>query len=316
MRFKIIFAFIACLYALNVTAQNFKNEFGFKSDNDAYLWYGQDRYYTNGLFINFRHALNQQKIGDKLEKITYEISAGQKMYNASSGQRPDPATHDRPFAGYLYGGIGASFFTKKEAAIKTNLEIGTVGPGAFGEDVQKLLHSIVGFYEIKGWDYQIKDDFAINLTAQYTKLLHRSANNKVDFSFDGYLNLGTTFSGAGAGILLRTGNINQLFNSVSTNSLISNNSKTDKLTKNEFFFYAKPQINYVAYDATVSGSFSNNNSPITFGTKPIVFAQLLGFNYSSPRFTIDYSLLFKSTEIKSNARAHQFGSISMYYRFN
>lgn len=35
-------------------AQEYKNEFGFKSDNDAYLWVGQDRYYTNGLFVYFR----------------------------------------------------------------------------------------------------------------------------------------------------------------------------------------------------------------------------------------------------------------------
>jgi lipid A 3-O-deacylase len=316
MRLKLSLIFLACFIVLSANAQTFKNEFGFKSDNDAYLWYGQDRYYTNGLFINYRHALNQQWLGNKLEKVIYEITAGQKMYNPISGYSPNPAQHDRPFASYLYGGLGATFFTKKEAVIKTNIEIGTVGPDALGEDGQKLLHKIVGFYEVQGWDYQIKNDFAINLTAQYTKLLHRASNNKVDFSLDGYANLGTTFNGAGAGILFRAGNINQLFNSSTTNAVIGNNSKTEKLVKNEFFFYAKPQLNYVAYDATVSGSLFNEDSPVTFGTKPVVFAQQLGFNYSSPRFTIDYSILFKSREIKSNAKAHQYGTISMYYRFN
>jgi len=297
-------------------AQNYKNEFGFKSDNDAYLFYGQDRYYTNGLFINFRHASDQRKLGPNLEKVIWEFTAGQKMYNPITGSLPNPNRHDRPFAGYLFAGSSVNLFTKKESILKFGLELGTVGPDALGEDAQELLHKIVGFYEIRGWEYQIKNELAANLTAQYTKLLTRSKSNKVDLAVEGYANIGTTFSGAGAGILFRAGRINQLFNSAYTNSAISNNSMTAKLVKRELFFYAKPQINFVAYDATVKGSMFNNDSPVTFDTKPIVFAQQLGFNYSSPRFTIDYSVLFKSKEVKSTAKAHQYGTIAMYYRFN
>lgn len=316
MRLKLLLFLLTLLVSASSFAQAYKNEFGFKSDNDAYLFYGQDRYYTNGLFIYFRHALDQQKLGEKLEKATYEISAGQKMYNPISGYRPIANTQDRPFAAYLYAGGSASFFYKKESILKTSLEIGTVGPDALGEEAQKLLHKIVGFYEIKGWEYQIQNELAANLAVQYTKLLNRSEDNSVDFSLEGYANIGTTFSGAGVGVLLRAGSINQLFNSGYTNAVIGNNSKTAKLINHEVFFYAKPQLNYVAYDATVQGSLFNNTSPVTFGTKPLVFAQQLGFNYSSSRFTFDFGLLFKSKEIKSDAKAHQYGTIAMYYRFN
>jgi lipid A 3-O-deacylase len=317
MRLKLSF-FFAVLFLTGLTsfAQTFKNEFGFKSDNDAYLFYGQDRYYTNGLFIYFRHATDQQKLGEKLEKVTYEISAGQKMYNPISGYVPDPTKQDRPFAGYLYAGGNVNLFYKNEHILKAGLEVGTVGPDALGEDAQKLLHDIVGFYTIDGWQYQIKNELAVNLSAQYTQLLHRSAKNDLDFSLEGYANAGTTFSGAGVGILFRAGDINQLFNSAYTNSAISNNAKTDKLVKRELFFYAKPQLNVVAYDATIQGSMFNDDSPVTFKTKPLVFAQQLGFNYSTPRFTFDFGVLFKSKEIKSTAKAHQYGSISMLYRFN
>ncbi|MNY66578.1 hypothetical protein D3C86_2040280 [compost metagenome] len=60
----------------------------------------------------------------------------------------------------------------------------------------------------------------------------------------------------------------------------------------------------------------NDKSPITFGVKPVVFAQQLGVNYSSQRFTFDFGLLFKTKEVKSTARAHQYGTISLFYRFN
>lgn len=316
MRLKLLITLSIIGISIGSFAQNFKNEFGFKSDNDAYLFYGQDRYYTNGLFINFRHATDQKKLSNSLEKVTYEISAGQKMYNPISGYSPKLATQDRPFAGYLYAGANVNLFYKKESILKFGLELGTVGPDALGEDAQKLLHKIVGFYEIKGWEYQIKNEPTINITTQFTKLLGRSEAYKSDLSLESYVNIGTTFSGAGIGILLRSGDINQLFNSAYTNSQISNNSKTERLVNNEYFFYAKPQLNFIAYDATIQGSMFNKDSPVTFGTKPLVFAQQLGLNYSTPRFTFDFGLTFKSKEVKSTAKAHQYGSISMYYRFN
>lgn len=314
---KLVLAALAILATIYGSfAQEYKNEFGFKSDNDAYLWYGQDRYYTNGLFVYFRRALDQEKLKGNLEKVTYEISAGQKMYNPYSGYRPDPKTHDRPFAGYLYGGLQTSLFYKKESILKVGLNVGVVGPDALGEEAQDLLHSIVGFYEVQGWEYQIANDFAANANVQFAKLLHRNSSNAVDFTLDTYANVGTTYNGAGVGILFRAGDLNQLFNSAHYNATISNKSKTEKLKKKEFYFYAKPQLNYVAYDATIKGSLFNDKSPVTFDTKPLVFSQQLGFNYSSPRFTIDYSLIFQSKEIKSSAKPHQYGSISMYYRFN
>ncbi|MNL64556.1 hypothetical protein D3C87_1887820 [compost metagenome] len=60
----------------------------------------------------------------------------------------------------------------------------------------------------------------------------------------------------------------------------------------------------------------NDNDPVTFGAKPLVFAQQIGFNYSSQRFTFDFGMIFKTKEVKSTAKAHQYGSISMFYRFN
>lgn len=308
-------ALLTCI-TLPIFAQNFKNEFGFKSDNDSYLAQGSDRYYTNGLFINFRHALDQSKLKDGLEKKTYEISAGQKMYNPISGYAPDPNRQDRPFAGYLYVGGAMSWFNSNESILKTAVEIGTTGPNSLAEDAQEFLHKTAGFYALDGWQYQIKNEMAVNLSASYTRLLHRADNKATDFSFEGYANAGTTFSGAGAGLLFRAGGLNQLFNSAYTQAVIGNNAKTKALVKHEVFFYAKPQLNFVAYDATVQGSLFNNNSPVTFGVKPIVFAQQIGFNYSSQRFTFDFGMIFKTKEIKSSAKAHQYGSITMFYRFN
>lgn len=317
MKFLKYLLVLSCLSSFQMTnAQTYKNEFGFKSDNDAYLAQGSDRYYTNGLFLNFKHALEQSTLKENLEKKTWEITAGQKMFNPYSGYAPDPALQDRPFAGYLYLEGTMNWFFKNESILRTSVQIGTTGPNSLAQKGQELLHRTAGFYTPEGWDYQIKNEMAINLSAQYTRLLYRTADPIADFSFEGYANAGTTFNGAGAGILFRIGSINQLFNSSYTNAVIGNNAKTKGLVKQEIFFYAKPQLNFVAYDATIQGSLFNNNSPVTFGSKPIVFAQQLGVDYSSQRFTFDFGVLFKTKEVKSLARAHQWGTISMAYRFN
>jgi lipid A 3-O-deacylase len=317
MNIKLSFAFAFFLLTGTCTyAQVYKNEFGFRSDNDSYLAQGSDRYYTNGLFINFRRATDQTKLKAGLEKKIYEISAGQKMYNPISGYSPNPAKQDRPFAGYLYAGAAMSWFHTDESILKTSIELGTTGPNSLAEAGQKFLHRATGFYKPEGWEYQIKNELAANLSAQYTRLLGRSDDNIFDFAFEGYGNAGTTFSGAGAGVLFRAGQINQLFNSISANAIIGHNAKTKALVKREFFVYIKPQLNYVAYDATVEGSLFNENSPVTYDVKPIVFAQQFGIDYSSQRFTADFNVILKTKEIKSTAMAHQWGSISMYYRFN
>ncbi|MDB5019908.1 MAG: hypothetical protein JWQ28_1035, partial [Pedobacter sp.] len=254
-----VFAF----FSANVFAQTFKHEFGFKSDNDSYLAQGSDRYYTNGLFIHFRFASPQKELKEGLEKKIYEISAGQKIFNPRSGFAPEPSLHDRPFAGYLYAGGALSWFHTNESVLKAGIEVGTTGPNSQAEAGQKLLHRVIGFYTPTGWEYQTKNELTANVSIQYTKLLYRPENNSTDFSFDGYANAGTIFNGLGAGILFRAGKINQLFNSASMNSVVGNNPKTSALVKREFFFYAKPQLNFVAYDATIQGSLFNNESPVT-----------------------------------------------------
>ena len=312
---KSILASLLLLFIIDAAkAQNFKNEFGFKTENDAYLATLNDRYYTNGLFIYYRRAINPEKFGEHIEKKTYEISVGQKIYTPYWGMVAKREDQDRPFAGYLYAGAAYSVFYKKESVLKTNIELGTVGPNSLAQDAQEFLHKTVGFYTPAGWDYQIKNEVTINLSTSYSKLIHRSSDNAVDFSGQGYANLGTTFNGLGASVLFRAGKLNQLFNSAYHNAVIGD-SKTKKINNFEFFFYAKPQLNVVAYDATIQGSLFNNDSPVTFGVKPIVFEQQFGVNYSSNRFTADFNVIFKTKEVKSVAKAQNYGGLSLYYRF-
>jgi len=294
--------------------RNFKNEFGFRSDNDAYLALGQDQYYTNGLFINFRHAIHQKNLQSKIVKKIWEAEAGQYLYNPYTGSINNTSEIDRPFAAYLYAGGKFTWFLKDEQTFEIAVNAGTVGPSALGEEVQEGLHKAIGFYSIKGWEYQIANEIGVNSSFKYSRLFFQKQNDN-DFSLNTYINLGNTFSGAGAGVLFRAGQINSFFNSVSNNSRISN-SIGDTIPQKEFFFFTRPMLNFVAYDATVQGGlFTDNKSPVTFSPNRLQYSQEVGMNYAAKRWTVNLFVTFKSKEVKAQKKAHQYGSAVIYYRF-
>ena len=117
--------------------------------------------------------------------------------------------------------------------------------------------------------------------------------------------------------MFRTGNLNQLFHSASTESMVSNRTSSKNLTEREFFFYARPILHYVAYNATIQGGlFRDDKGPVVYDEKAMVFSQQAGIIYAKRRWTADFSLMFKSREVKSVAKPHQYGSAALYYRFN
>ncbi len=305
------------LYSFSISAQSklYKGEFGFRSDNDAYLAKGQDRYYTNGLFITYRRAMDQSLLKGRVNKRIWEAEAGQKMYNPISGKITRTSRIDRPFAAYLYAGGSLSWFYNSENSLKITVQGGTIGPSALGKEAQVFLHKIVGFYEVQGWETQVKNELGLNTIIEYNRFLNRNKSKTADLTINSYADIGNTFSGAGAGIMFRAGILNQLFNSASTNSAISNNPASIPLHNKEFFFYTKSMLHFIAYDASSEGGlFREDKGLITFDVKPLVFSQELGVIYSKNRYTANFSVIFNSREIKSVAKRHQYGSIALYYR--
>jgi lipid A 3-O-deacylase len=307
----LVMTLLSCQFLFSQT-QHYENESGLRSDNDVYLLYGLDKYYTNGLFLNYRHLLRHHTAASSEKKIL-ELEAGQKMYNAHSGNITEVSDVDRPFAAYLFAGGKLDWFFSDEQVIQAGLQLGVIGPQALGEELQKLIHHTFQFYRINGWEFQVTNEFEVNASLQYLKLLTRSASSKTDLSFSGYVHAGTTFSGAGAGVVLRTGRINALTESSFTNSRLS---LPDKKLPGELFFYVQPMLNWVAYDGTIEGGlFRSFKGPTTFDVYPIVVSVQPGIQYAARRWTLDFSIVFDSREVKSTAKAHQYGSLGAFYRF-
>lgn len=298
-------------------AQNHRDEFGIQSDNDSYLGQGSDRYYTDGLYFYFRHALDI-KNNDKLQNKVLGFDLGQKIFNPQSGSVPSANYIDRPFAGYLYAGASMNYLYKNESNLKLVGQIGMIGPASGAKQAQTWVHNNFGFYSPDGWQYQIKNNFQLNLSGEYNRLIGR--DTALDLSFASYANLGTGFTGAGAGLLLRLGVFNQLFNSASTQSSVIADNSAKPLVKHEFFLYYKPMANFVGYDATIQGGLFNKKGTgdmeVTADPKRFVLSNQVGVTYAAKRWVIDAAAIFHSKETTYQQLSEAWGSVTLYYKFN
>ncbi|MFD2147555.1 lipid A deacylase LpxR family protein [Mucilaginibacter antarcticus] len=310
--------------AISALAQNHSSEFGAQSDNDSYLGGGSDRYYTDGLFLFYRHALDV-KTSATLKNKVLGFEVGQKIFNPYGGNIVSVLQVDRPFAGYLYAGANLNFLHTDESNLKVGVQVGIIGPASGAKEAQTWVHKNFGFYTPSGWEYQIRNNLQLNLSADYNKLLGRGdffiENTKADATLATYANLGTGFAGVGIGALLRAGKVNQLFNSASTQSTTIADKNFTPANKHEFFVYLKPMLNVVAYDATIQGGLFQGTDPtgveIRKTPERIIASSMVGLTYTTNRWVFDAAATFRSKDIDQLAyRRHQWGSVTALYRFN
>lgn len=287
-------------------------------DNDYYIAFNQDRYYTDGTFAYFRHALKQEKLNPKVEKNIIDFEIGQKIYNPYWSHVPDVKMQDRPFAGYLYASAAMGWFFKNESILKVSTQLGILGPSSFAKEVQTGFHKFIkSYYTVEGWDHQIKDEVALNFDLSYQRLFYHTPNRIVDVSGSSSVLIGNTFSGANAGLLFRFGNINPFYESSYANSRIKNKQGDHRKTDLELFLFTKPQLNFAAYDATIQGGlFRSDKGPVTFGINHWVYSQQIGVNFAWKRLSSKYIVTLKTKEVESSAKAYQYGSLIFAYHFN
>ncbi|WKD86787.1 hypothetical protein KCTC32516_02165 [Polaribacter huanghezhanensis] len=310
----IAFLFFISLPFLSAAQHQFSNEISLISDNDLYTSIYRDRYYTNGLFLNYRTVKND--LTKEAPKRIYTFKVGHMMYTAIRSTLQFASTHDRPFAGYLYGGFGIDRFYNSNNIFTTDIEIGVVGPNAKGEELQTFMHSIYNYPKPLGWKYQIHNAFALNLNASYVYYFPKISSNFIDISSYNSLKVGTIFTNISTGVYARVGfkKLQSFSNSVAFHSNLNIASQNN----NESFVFIKPLINYTLYDATIQGSFLNKTSPVTFDVMPFHFSLELGYRYYRKRFLYGYTYIYHTKKLKSlrAAKTNSYGSIYIGYHFN
>lgn len=309
---KLVFVFLVLTTTLSF-GQGKTKEFGFITDNDLYTSSKNDMYYTNGLELFFRYLSKNEN--EKINKKITEFRVGQYIYNPRFINETAVDINDRPFTGYLFAEAGRSFFYNSESVIKTDFQLGYMGPNAFGRETQESFHHVIGYKKVYGWENQLHNALAVQAHIMYSKKLFPNKHNDfVDLHFQSEVNLGTIFDGVSTGFLARIG-FKKLLPVYDSNLHDASVSAQPKFNVREFYFYAMPSVNYQFYDATIEGSMFSDTSPVTFELEPLRFNAEFGLKYRHNNFNISYSFLYRGRELKdpetSTNSGYFYGSIRL-----
>lgn len=306
--FLLFFSF--CLFS----QQKYSKEISLITDNDLYVSTFKDRYYTSGIFLNFRYLSKQPQ--ENLTKRIFQWEIGHKMYTPFKAVVTSIDEHDRAFAAYLYGGFGFTNVYKNDKIFSTSVEIGVIGKNAFGRELQDFIHDLYGFKKATGWDYQIKNALGINFKSEYISSLTKNTSNLFDLTWINTANIGTVFTDISSGIYGRIGlkPLQKLANSIAFKTNL-NNKNTNQVRKPESFLFIKPSVRVAFYDATIEGSFLNSNSEVTTEIEPLIFQLEIGFKFTANRFHFAYIYQYNSNKSKGLrfSNGNKFGTIGVYY---
>ncbi len=139
---------------------------------------GTDQYYTQGVQITFvpKDKWEPEWFKDLMGMIpgvdldgnsTFVVALGQQMFTPEDTTRPNPDPTDRPYAGWLFGSVGA-IVEKPDSNLLQNvsLDLGIVGPASLGGYTQRRWHSLIGVGLPRGWGKQLHNEPGVMLSYQ------------------------------------------------------------------------------------------------------------------------------------------------------
>lgn len=301
--------FLLLIPTLFWSQQKTKFEIGLQSENDSFVSTYNDFYYTNGLFA-FANYLSPKSTEGK--KIIHGFQIGQKIYNPRNVKSVFPEDHNRPFAGYLFAEYNRTKMYQSGQVFKMTFGLGRIGPDSKAEQFQDWMHETFGFGDIFGWEYQIKNLWAVQLGAAYSFPVFSKINSdKIDFNLYAQGEIGTAFTGFSVGTLGRISlskSLTPIQNSNFYNGL-GNSSK-------ELYLFILPKINLQFYDATIQGSLFNDKSEVTFDLKPFRFKAEAGLKFRYNQYNLGCVFNYTTDEIKNtSAVGYTFGSLQFSYVF-
>lgn len=296
------------LITTKIKAQDFNHHsLQLFSDNDSYTFTSNDGYYTNGLSFVFSWSSAR----DTSNKTIHSLEMGQLMYNAKNGSYLRRDELDRPVTAFLYGQYDQTRFNKKNSVLRWGITVGTIGPPAFGRELQQTIHHIFHMYSPNEWDYQLKTEIGVNGSVTWSPALPKLFGAPSHFKLMpiGGAELGNTFTNANIGAALLIGTFNKNNATVFWNSQLNSQ-------KRESFFYMYPQLKLSAYNATVQGGLlRKDKGPYTGKLNHVLYIQRAGWMYAKNAFSMGVSLVYTSRESLTQYFNQWYGSLQFGIEF-
>ena len=183
-------------------------------ENDAFA--ATDHHYTHGLEITWLGApepadavatrIAEWLPGNRNGQARAGWQFGQSIFTPVDKHARRLLTGERPYAAWLYGGL--SLVYNAPAHIDTlSLMLGTVGPNAQGEGLQRAVHEWLGTNESRGWNNQVGNRAGgmLIIERKWRVLAGDAGSLRADFLPHAGVALGNVATYANAGFTIRLG---------------------------------------------------------------------------------------------------------------
>lgn len=251
------------------------------------------------------------------------LSLGQTIYTPLDIDRTDLITNDRPYAGWLFGGIG--YHSKDENQLDSmEINLGVIGPASFAHEAQDFIHDLRGFKKFQGWDNQLSNEIGINIIYEH-KNKHIRETYSGGFGYDAITHFGASLGNVATylngGIELRSGwNIPADFGTSAVrpggDNAAPGSSWDPRLSSKRILglhLFTSLDARWVLRDIFLDGNtFTDSHS---VDKKPLVADISAGFSISYSKLKLSYAQIFRTKEFKSQIDSHSYGSLSISLTF-
>ncbi len=304
-------------------------------ENDSFA--GTDRNYTSGVKFGWSSAdlskfsdtpaakpfLPVLNVAPFINEPAFQknlvLAVGQNIYTPNDTRTTTLITDDRPYAGWLYLGVGVVW---KNATVRNSVvfDLGVVGPWSFAKETQRLAHDLINTDHPEGWDNQLHNEFGIVGTYERTwRWPRHERRNGLDWELLPHVGaaLGNVATYANLGAELRFGlNLPDNFGSSAINTSAVTSTPVDGTLgvgrsggAVGVHLFARADGRAVAHNIFIDGN--------TFGDSPSVGHKVfvadlstgLAVNYRNTGLA--FAVVYRSKEFDGQETGQVFGTLSL-----
>ncbi len=297
-----------------------------------------DRHYSTGMRLNWvsdsrspsaspqwaRNALSwiYRQVDEKLEG-RIGLALGQNIFTPEDTASRNLVVDDRPYAGWLYGGIsahaeapgtfaGISLYTLDTV----EFDVGVVGPLALGEEVQNTFHDLIGVGRSNGWDHQLENEPGLLFIFERRWRPEPLTLGAVDADVIPHVgvSLGNVMTLANAGGTVRVGqNLKVDFGPPHVRPTLSGLAAVTGNTDFAWYLFAGAEGRIVARNIFLDGNtFASSHS---VDKKPLVADLQTGAAIVFNDIRLAFTHVFRTREFDGQRRADRYGAVSLSARF-
>ncbi|MDE8343746.1 MAG: lipid A deacylase LpxR family protein [Acidocella sp.] len=283
-----------------------------------------DRYYTSGEALNYVSPTTAVPnwLADAGHLLwgagqqRYSIGLDQALFTPLQTQLNPPPVYDRPYAAELTGNF-ALLQDGQDWRSDIEVDLGVIGPGALGEEVQNGFHHLIGDTPNKGWSYQIHNEPLVEIVSDriYRIPMGTIGAVETDFLPELTVGLGNERIYALTGGQFRIGQgLDSDFGAARMRPGLTGMNAYQPTRPFVWYALAGLDGQAIAHDITLNGN--SFRSSYNIGLTPFVGEFQAGLAMEAYGFKVSYTEVFQTKEFHTQAAGlFQYGVFTLSTRF-